>query len=60
MKRYMVFCYDTYYPSGGMYDFSKDFDNYQEAVDYCITSFKQYDNVNIYDTKLSHLVYDLN
>jgi hypothetical protein len=31
MKRFWVFVYDVYYPSGGLNDFSKDFDTLEEA-----------------------------
>lgn len=31
MKRFLVFCCDTYYPRGGMDDFVGDFDTIEEA-----------------------------
>lgn len=31
MKRFLVFGYDTYYPSGGWNDFVLDFDTLKEA-----------------------------
>jgi hypothetical protein len=33
MKRFLVFCCDTYYPSGGMDDFIGDFDTIKDATD---------------------------
>jgi hypothetical protein len=32
MKRYLMFTFDTYYPSGGEGDFCGDFDSIQEAI----------------------------
>lgn len=37
MKRYLVFLYGAYYPMGGMYDFEKDFDTLEEAIEYAET-----------------------
>ena len=34
MKRYLLFQYPEYYPSGGLSDVSKEFDTYNEAMDY--------------------------
>jgi hypothetical protein len=41
MKRYMVFAFDSYYPSGGMQDFQFSFDtkeefeeNFNDSYDY--------------------------
>jgi len=31
MKRYFLFCLDTFYPAGGMKDFVGDFDTVEEA-----------------------------
>ena len=31
MKQYLLFTFDTYYPSGGMNDFSGSFDTVEEA-----------------------------
>jgi hypothetical protein len=33
MKRYLLFSFDHYYPSGGWYDFDSSSDSYQELVD---------------------------
>jgi hypothetical protein len=32
MKRYLVFCYDGYYPSGGRNDFIGSFDVFEDAI----------------------------
>lgn len=32
MKRYLLFCGDYYYPSGGWGDFRSDFDTIEDAV----------------------------
>jgi hypothetical protein len=32
MKRYALFAGDTYYPSGGWYDFRGSFDSFEEAL----------------------------
>ena len=31
MKKYLLFTFDRYYPSGGMYDLSGSFDTVEEA-----------------------------
>jgi len=36
MKRYLVFCCDCWYPSGGWRDFQHDFDSLEEAQNYVI------------------------
>lgn len=33
-KRYLLFTYDTYYPSGGWSDFDGSFDSIDEIVEY--------------------------
>lgn len=49
MKRYWLFLYNTYYPSGGMQDFWKDFD----SVDECIAEHETQDDIDyeIFDSK---------
>lgn len=37
MKRFAVFAYDNYYPSGGMYDYQVSFDTKYEAEEYVAT-----------------------
>lgn len=32
MKKYMLFCYDQYYPTGGMGDFVASFDSLEDAI----------------------------
>jgi hypothetical protein len=54
MKRYMVFAYDQYYPSGGMNDFKGDFDSLEdESYLNWIEQLKQScDHIHVYDTVL--------
>ena len=46
-KRFLVFGYDTYYPSGGMRDLEFSFDTVEEAINnlYMV----EYSHVTIYD-----------
>lgn len=51
-KRFLVFAYYNYYPSGGMNDFQKSFDTYEEAEEYIRLerhdhSFDRYDIVDL-------------
>lgn len=54
MKRYAVFAWDTYYPSDGMGNFVKSFDDQHDAFVYA-EQLKQgkdsyiFDNVEIFD-----------
>jgi hypothetical protein len=48
MKRYMLFGFDTYYPSGGMNDFRFSFDTKEEFQD---TFYDNDDNYHIFDTR---------
>jgi len=41
MKRYLVFAFDEYYPSGGWDDFLKDFDTFGEAKKYIMEEHKK-------------------
>lgn len=47
MKRYMVFAFDSYYPSGGMNDFRFSFDTEEEFKEDFNDS---YDYYQIFDT----------
>lgn len=38
MKRYLLFMYDQYYPSGGWGDFKGSFDTLEEALAYTPTT----------------------
>jgi hypothetical protein len=43
MYRYLLFGYDNYYPSGGMNDFIKGFNNYDEFIkDYIHDNYDNY------------------
>ena len=54
MKRFLVFCCETYYPKGGMDDFIGDFDTIEDAIS---ELYSVYDNISysgyghIYDTE---------
>lgn len=45
MKRFLLFSYDYYYPSGGWDDFREDFDSHDGAMEY----IKDNDNKFGYD-----------
>lgn len=47
MKRYLVFKYDQYYPSGGLNDVYAEADTLEEAYSLAAGSF--YDYVEIFD-----------
>jgi len=46
-KRYLVFKYDNYYPSGGMNDLVASFDDEQEAIAFAKSG--NWDYFDIYD-----------
>jgi hypothetical protein len=48
MKRYLVFCGDSYYPSGGMNDFAGDADTREEYL--AIVALKTCDWWHVYDS----------
>lgn len=54
VKRYLVFTYDHYYPSGGMNDFKAQTDNYELAKYLCDDA----EAGHILDLVLGKLVYD--
>ena len=51
MDRYMLFSFDTYYPSGGMSDFIGSYDTIEAAMN---AEFR--DNYHIYDTVTNKIV----
>ncbi|WP_286803322.1 MULTISPECIES: hypothetical protein [Sphingobacterium] len=55
-KRYLLFVYDKYYPSGGLCDLRESFDTIEEARDAAMKS--EYDYKEIYD-RLSGVEIDL-
>lgn len=55
MKNYLLFCYDDYYPNGGMTDLYEDFDKLDDAVS--IAKTMSYDNVEIYSLKGREVVW---
>jgi len=65
MKRYLLFEYSDYYPSGGMNDYTGDFNSVEEAkiaakkyVDW-VSQIERFDadNVEIYDTQEAKFVF---
>jgi len=49
MKRYAVFAYDYYYPSGGMNDFQQSFDEEHDAFVFAEQLKASHDVVEIED-----------
>lgn len=46
-KRYLVFTYDDFYPSGGMTDLKESFDDIDEALEFIKN--QKYVNAELYD-----------
>lgn len=49
MKRYLIFAYSNYYPSGGMQDFVSDIDSLLLLED-ILKDIKEDDLFHVYDT----------
>ena len=47
MKRYFLFSYDNYYPSGGMNDFINHFEKFEEAKEEAKKA--PFENIQIFD-----------
>lgn len=58
MKRYLVFAYPSYYPSGGWTDFQGSFASSQEAFDFA-DAYKgeQSDGVEVIDLETEQDIY---
>jgi len=58
MKRYLLFAGDTYYPSGGAYDFVSSHDTIEEAMAVHDPSKYTYSGgwANIFDTHIESIV----
>jgi len=54
MKRFLLFAFDQYYPSGGMNDFIKDFDTLIEA--YRTSLQHRQDFKQIYDSEKREVI----
>lgn len=54
MERYMLFSFDTYYPSGGMSDFIGSYDTIEAAYANAMRGYT--DNYHIYDTVANKIV----
>ncbi len=48
-KRFLVFAYSIYYPSGGLEDVVNSFESKEEAEKACDTFYDDYDFIEIYD-----------
>ncbi len=55
MKRYAVFMYDNYYPSGGWHDFVEAFDSIEEAKKHAVNIVKDYDFVDFHIVDLNEM-----
>lgn len=53
MKRFLVFCFDTFYPHGGWEDFAASYDTLEEAVDHKPDK----DNVQVVDSATGTLLH---
>ena len=66
MKRFLLFCFENYYPLGGMNDFVKDFDSTKEALDHAQDNLHEllkdsvydYAWIQVFDTELNELVFE--
>ena len=56
MKRYILFGYDNYYPTGGFNDVIGSYDTKEEYRDKMEES--KYENYQVFDCDLKHLIYD--
>ena len=56
MKRFLLFCFDSYYPSGGMNDFVKDADTKEELILERANQKSPKDNYHIVDTQTKTIV----
>ncbi len=57
VKRFWVFEYYTYYPSGGMRDHKHCFDTLEEAVASVKDADSVYNNVDIWDIQLMKCIW---
>lgn len=70
MKRYLVFYFSKYYPSGGIEDFIEDFNTLEEAVNKVyelanndkaelatFDDFFEYNKAHVYDTEERKIVW---
>ena len=58
MKRYMIFAYPDYYPSGGMHDFYISMDDREEAEKLCRSLMKgKYKNAHVADRDSEKVIY---
>jgi hypothetical protein len=55
MKRYLLFHYDNYFPSGGLKDFHGDFDTKEEAISVASDSISdpECEHAHVVDTGVS-------
>ena len=55
MEQYLVFCYETYYPSGGMDDCALQTNDKDEAFAFGLKRFDEGQHVHILDTKTGEI-----
>jgi hypothetical protein len=62
MKRFLLFCYSEYYPTGGMLDFTDDFDDLESAKERIESEDREVYcgfNCHVYDTKERKIVFQI-
>jgi hypothetical protein len=61
-KRFLVFAMDRYYPSGGIDDVKKSFDDADEAIEFAKSGddLVSYDFVEVFDCDLRGFIYKKN
>ena len=61
MKKYLIFRFSIYYPTGGFNDFVKDFDTLQEAEKYTIQNklLDKFSKVQIIDQHKKEIILEL-
>lgn len=50
--RYYVYCYDNYYPKGGMHDLQGTYNDIQACAYNLKVLSSEYDNIEIFDTEI--------
>lgn len=59
MKRYLLFIFETYYPSGGFLDYGGSFDTVEEAKSHVLNLKKDdpfLENVQIVDSETEEII----
>jgi hypothetical protein len=58
MKRFLLFAFDSCYPSGGLSDVIKEFDTSEEALDWAKTNKIGYDYAILFDCVDRKVIWD--